>query len=72
MGTAFGVHISRNRRFHSLYAIIFLTTLYLIAFFVAKGVDHKYWLASTLYVAPHVFIICASIRTLKCIAQGKE
>jgi lipopolysaccharide export system permease protein len=72
MGTAFGVNISRRRHHKTLYLAIFLTTLYLVAFFVAKGVDHQPWLSSTLYLAPHLLIILASISVLRCVAKGIE
>lgn len=72
MGTTFGIHIGRKHHHYSLYFAIALTTLYLIAFFVAKGIDHQLWLAATLYLAPHIFIICASLIVLRRIAKGIE
>lgn len=72
MGTTFGIHIGRRRHYYSLYFAIALTTLYLVAFFVAKGVDHQRWLAATLYLAPHILIICASMIILKRVAKGIE
>jgi lipopolysaccharide export system permease protein len=72
MGTAFGINISRKRHYYSLYLAILLTTVYLIAFFVARGIDHQLWLATALYLIPHIFIICASIIVLKRVAKGIE
>lgn len=72
MGSAFGMNISRRRRFHTLYLAIALTTLYLIAFFVAKGVDHHLWLTAALYLVPHALIIFASLFVLRRIAKGIE
>ncbi len=72
MGTAFGINISRKRHYYSLYLAIALTTVYLIAFFVARGIDHQWWLAAALYLTPHLFIMCASIIVLGRIAKGIE
>lgn len=72
MGTAFGINISRRRNYRSIYSVIALTNLYLIAFFVAKGLDHQFWLASALYLIPHLLIICASLFVLRCAARGVE
>jgi lipopolysaccharide export system permease protein len=72
MGTTFGIHIGRRRHYSSLYFAITLTTLYLVAFFVAKGIGHQRWLAAILYLVPHLFIICASLIVLRRVAKGIE
>ena len=72
MGTTFGMHIGRKRNHVLLYTAITLTTLYLVAFFVAKGVDHQFWLATSLYLTPHLIIILASLFVLRRIARGIE
>lgn len=72
MGTAFGINISRKRYHYSLYLAIALTTVYLIAFFAARGMDQRCWLAGSLYLIPHLLIICASIIVLRRIAKGIE
>lgn len=72
MGTAFGLHIGRQKNYFPLYYAIGLTTLYLVAFFVAKGADHNSPLAATLYLAPHLIIISASLLTLRRISKGVE
>jgi lipopolysaccharide export system permease protein len=72
MGTSFGINISRRRRFYSLYAAVALTTLYLIAFFAAKGLDNQLLFAAALYLVPHFLMICASIFVLKRVAAGVE
>lgn len=72
MGTAFGISISREKSYRSLFAAIFLTAVYLIAFFVAKGVDHNRILANILYLAPHALIIFASIFVLVRANKGIE
>lgn len=72
MGAAFGIHISRRRKNKTLYLAIFLTAFYLIAFFIAKGLD-QYWLTATvLYMVPHVILITSSIFVLKRITKGIE
>lgn len=72
MGASFGISISRRRRFSTLYLAIGLTTLYLVAFFIAKGIDHHLWLTASLYLAPHLIIIAASIVVLRRITKGIE
>lgn len=72
MGAAFGVSISRNLSYRGLYFIIGLTTLYLISFFTAKGVDHKVILSSLLYFGPHLLIILCSLWMLRRAAAGIE
>lgn len=72
MGTAFGMSISRQKNYRSLYAAIFLTTVYLICFFVARGVDHHYVLANLFYLVPHGLIILASLGVLIKVGRGIE
>lgn len=72
MGACFGLNISRRRRNYTLYLAIFLTTLYLISFFVAKGLDHHLWMTGSLYLVPHVLIIAVSLVILRRISRGYE
>jgi lipopolysaccharide export system permease protein len=72
MGTTFGIHIGRKKHYYSLYLAIALTTFYLVAFFVAKGIDHQLMLASILYLMPHLIIICVSLIILRRVAKGIE
>lgn len=72
MGTAFGINISRRKSYHPLYFVIGLTTLYLIAFFTAKGLDHRLWLATALYMIPHLLLIGASLIALRRASKGIE
>lgn len=72
MGTAFGISISRQHSYRSLFMAIFLTTLFLVSFFVARGVDHNHTLANVLYLAPHAIIIFASMYVLSRVSRGVE
>ncbi len=72
MGVAFGIQISRKRKNRSLYLAIFLTILYLMAFFIAKGVDQNWLLATSLYMVPHAILILSSIIVLKRVTKGIE
>jgi len=72
MGAAFGMSISRQQKQRGLYLTICLTTLYLICFFVARGVDHHHALANTLYLFPHFVIIIASLAVLSRVSRGIE
>ena len=70
MGTAFGIQISRDPSKKGLFAVLSLATLFLICFFSAKGLEQIFWLATTLYMAPHLLILALSFWTLKRVSQG--
>lgn len=72
MGFSFGLNISRRRRFTPLFAAITLTTLYLIAFFIAKGMEHNLMLATPLFLMPHLIILFATLFVLRRISSGIE
>jgi lipopolysaccharide export system permease protein len=72
MGTAFGISISRQHRRLSLYLAIALTTLYLVSFFLARGVEHNLALANLFYFLPHAIILVASLYVLSRAARGIE
>jgi len=70
MGAAFSIQIGRKKSYLALLYIILLTLLYLVAFFVAKGFDHKIAYAGILYAMPHLIIIALSILYLRRISIG--
>ncbi len=72
MGTAFGSHIGRRKTLSSLFLVIILATFYLISFFVAKGVDHQFFLASSFYLVPHLIIFLFSFIYLMRLSKGIE
>src|SRR5207247_819331 len=72
MGAAFAVTISRRRSPMGLCIVLGLATLYLIAFFAAKGTDHLLTTSMLLYLGPHVLIIGLSIWALKRTVRGVE
>lgn len=72
MGASFGLHIGRKKKNHTLFIAIFLTTLYLISFFIAKGLHKPLWVTGSFYLIPHLLIITASLIVLKRISQGVE
>ncbi|MDP1879897.1 MAG: LptF/LptG family permease [Parachlamydiaceae bacterium] len=72
MGCAFGLNISRKKTPKSLYFVIGLTTFYLISFFIAKSIEHNFFLAGALYLTPHIIIIIVSIYFIKRISKGIE
>jgi lipopolysaccharide export system permease protein len=72
MGSAFGISISRQKNYTPLYLAIGLSTAYLIAFFIAKGVEHQRVLADLLYLLPHAAIVATSIVVLNRISRGIE
>jgi lipopolysaccharide export system permease protein len=72
MGAAFGISISRQHSNRGLIFVIGLASLYLIAFFAAKAVDHLVATAALFYFAPHVLMIMASIWSLNRATRGVE
>lgn len=72
MGTAFGIKIGRRRNYYPLYLAILLTTLFLLSFFIAKGIEDRLALSAFLYLFPHLLIISTSILFLKRIGKGVE
>lgn len=72
MGVAFGMEISRHRTKRGIFAVLVLTTVSLISFFVGKELDHLVWIASLLFLLPHALIVYASLWTLKRVNGGLE
>ncbi len=72
MGCAFGMSIGRQHSHRSLYIVIALATLFVVAFFTAKGLDRYGVTASLLYLVPHGVIILASVIFLNRITKGIE
>lgn len=72
MGAAFGISISRNRSQKGTLYVMALATLYLIAYFAAKAIDHNFLAASLLYLVPHVIIITLSILVIRRVSRGIE
>ena len=72
MGVAFGMGISRHWSKRGVITVLVLTALTLIAFCVAKELDHLSLLASFLYLAPHAVMIAASFWTMRRVNHGIE
>lgn len=72
MGVAFGINISRRKKYTNLGSVIGLTILYLICFFVAKGTEYNLALAATLFLTPHLIIVIYSLFTLNKVSRGVE
>lgn len=72
MGTIFGINISRRKRNRGIYLAIILTVTYLMAFFIAKGLDHNWILAASLYLTPHLLILIGAIFVLRKVTKGVE
>lgn len=72
MGCSFGVRISRNRSSKGVLMVSALALLFLVCFFVAKGLPERFLLATVLYLVPHVVISTLSIRALRRATRGVE
>lgn len=72
MGSAFGMSVGRGHSYRSLYTVIILATLFIVAFFTAKGLE-KNWIAATaLYMVPHGVIVITSLLFLNRMSRGVE
>lgn len=71
MGFAFGISTARNRSRKSLYVVVGLAALYLVSYFLAKGMDHILPTAAALYLLPHLLIVVLSVLILYRIGHGK-
>lgn len=72
MGASFGISISRNRSNRSIFYIVGLAAMYIVAFFAAKGLDHHFLTATLLYIVPHIIIVVFSILMLSRVSRGIE
>lgn len=72
MGCAYGISISRFHSNRGTFIVIGMAAFVLIAFFVAKGVEDQLGASATLYIAPHLILIAASLRMLRRASQGVE
>ena len=72
MGVAFGMGISRHWSKRGVITVLALTGLTLIAFCVAKELDHLSLFASFLFLAPHTVLIAASVWNMRRINLGIE
>lgn len=70
MGIALGIHINRQQSRLRLFLAIILTVTTLIAFFIAKELSQSFYLASTLFLLPHLIIIFISLHALYRIKRG--
>lgn len=72
MGAAFGISISRNRSNRGVFYVLALATLYIVAFFSAKALDHHLLATTLLYFVPHLMIIFFSLLMLIRVSKGIE
>lgn len=72
LGCAFGIHVGRRESSKGIAVVILLSTLYLISYFVAKGMDHHIEAAIALYTIPHILIWMASTFAIWRAARGLE
>lgn len=71
LGLSFGMGFSRGRKIGSIFKIVCLSSLFLICYFAAKGVDHQFITAILLYTLPHVLILLFSFLRIIKLERGK-
>jgi len=72
IGIAFGMEISRERKWKNIVWATSLATLYLICFISAKSLKHSWEASSICYLLPHFIIAFFCLRNFRQIAQGWE
>lgn len=72
IGIAFGLEISREKKWTHLFWPTALASLYLIAFVSAKSLKYHCGASILCYLLPHVVIFFFCLRHFKQIAQGWE
>lgn len=72
MGVAYGVNISRTRKHKGIITVIGLAALYLVCFFLGKGLSGYVYIAYCLHLIPHILMITLSTWTLKSASRGIE
>jgi lipopolysaccharide export system permease protein len=72
MGLSFGISISRKQTYRNIFWTLCLAILFLVSYFLAKGLDHFLFLTAPLYILPHVIIVSVSIWSIKRISKGIE
>lgn len=72
MGASFSISISRNRSNRSIFYVVGLAAMYIVAFFAAKGLEHQMLAATLLYIVPHIIIVIFSILMLTRVSKGIE
>lgn len=72
MGVSFGMQISRNQGKKGFFLALFLTALTFITFFLGKELASLVWIASTLFLLPHVLIMISSTWSLMRVSRGIE
>ena len=72
LGCAYGISISRFQSNRAIFTVIGMAAFVLVSFFVAKGIEDQLGAAATLYIAPHLILIAASLRTISKASKGIE
>ncbi len=71
-GAAFGCSLGRMHKKRRFFYVVGLTSLFLVCYLAAKGLEEKPLTAICLYLGPHLVLITASIRRLSAIQRGIE
>ncbi len=72
LGASFGMSVSRHKTNRGIIAVVFLSALYLCAYFIAKGIDNHLIASTLIYTVPHILIIAVSVWVLCRISRGLE
>jgi len=70
LGASCGISVSRSRSSKGVIFVIVLGTLYIAAYFSAKGIDHLFVASTLFYIVPHILIVGVSFWMLRRAAKG--
>lgn len=71
-GSAFGCTLGRMHKRRRFVYVVALTSLFLVCYLAAKGLEEKPLTAIILYLAPHGILVAASLKRLSDIQRGVE
>lgn len=71
LGTAFGIQVGREASKIKIFWVICLAALFLVSYFIAKGLEEKTEAATLLYLTPHIILVGASLWMLQRVSRGK-
>ncbi len=72
MGLSFGIEIGRRKKMINLLVVTLLTALYMITFFLGKGISDHVEATLLLYAIPPFLILGASLYQLSRIQRGYD
>lgn len=71
LGASFAIEIRRGRMVKGLLFAMAMTAFSLVTFFIGKSFCHLFFVASFLFLIPHILMIYSSCKTIKRVNLGR-